>query len=66
MVKSGKSNLKAVLINAQGMELVAVPLEGDHNVKTGEISLVEFSAGMYIIRIIDGQRTVTRKLSIAK
>jgi hypothetical protein len=66
MVKSGKSNLKAVLISAQGIELVAVPLEGDHNVKTGEISLVEYPAGMYIIRIIDGQKTVTRKLSIAK
>jgi hypothetical protein len=48
------------------MELVAVPLEGDHNVKTGEISLGEFPAGIYIIRIIDGQKTVTRKLSIEK
>ena len=57
---------RAVLVNAQGAELKATTLLGEQDIKTGVIDLLDFPDGMYLIRIEEGPKIITKKISKVK
>jgi hypothetical protein len=46
--------------------LVSIALTGDTEVKSGVFNLSEYPGGMYVIRVQDGQKIHTRKISKIK
>ena len=62
-VRSKNENVKAVILSSTGMEMESKNLTGDNGVKEGEFDLVQYSAGIYNIRIIDGSKQLIKKIA---
>ncbi|MEJ7647384.1 MAG: T9SS type A sorting domain-containing protein [Chryseolinea sp.] len=60
-VKSVNS-VSAKLINASGMELSSIGLSGQE-IKSGEFNMTSLPHGVYLIRIYDGSKVFTKKLT---
>lgn len=65
-VKSDNISLQAKLLNPMGIELNMVTLKGESEIKSGEFDLLSYPAGMYMVRIHDGRKVYTVKISKVK
>ena len=62
-VRSKNESVKAVILSSTGVEMESKNLIGDNGVKEGEFDLVQYSEGIYSIRIIDGSRQLIKKIA---
>ncbi len=62
-VRSKNESVKAVILSSTGIEMESKNLTGDNGVKEGEFDLVQYSAGIYNIRIIDGSKQLIKKIA---
>jgi hypothetical protein len=64
-VRSTNPSIQVRLVNASGMQLSTVLLSGDE-VKAGELDMTAMPSGMYLLRIHEGSKVYTKKLSKIK
>ena len=62
-IRTSSNNLEARMINANGVEIITQKLSGTSDVKTGEFNLSSYPAGIYMIRVRDGGKVYTNKVS---
>lgn len=65
-VKSVNLSLNAKLISPMGVELYAVVLSGESEIKSGQFDLMSYPTGMYMVQILDGKKVYTIKISKIK
>lgn len=62
-IRSSSNNIEARVINTSGMEIITQKLSGTSDVKTGEFNLSSYPSGIYLIRVKNGGKLYTKKVS---
>ena len=65
-VKTTNNNVIATMVNNQGIEIGTKKLVGEDDIKEAEFDLLPFAAGIYNIRVLDGQKVVIKKIAKIK
>ena len=62
-IRSTNVNAEAKVVNTLGVELTTQKLSGTSDVKTGEFNLSSYPAGIYMIRVRDGGKLYSKRVS---
>jgi len=62
-VRSKNESVRAVILSPTGIEMDSKYLTGDNGVKEGEFDLLQYSAGIYNVRIMDGSKQLIKKIA---
>lgn len=65
-VRTTNNNVVATLVSTQGVEIGQKELKGEGDIKETEFDLVSLAAGIYHVRILDGQKVTNKKIAKIK
>jgi hypothetical protein len=65
-IETNNPSPHAYLFGPQGIQLRSIVLAGDQQLKSGVLNLSEYPVGIYVVRVQDGQKTYSKKISRIK